>query len=167
MACFICLDDEPAPIQSGCCCRGASGLAHVACRAKAAEHANVPTSWWICRTCKQPFTGLMRTSLAQEMWARVKDLPEADGARLAAAHNLSQSLLAQQDFKQAETVTRPSPGGAVRPQVPTPSQEPGSDGQVAAAQLLPGRRAGSLAATLVTVTVQLELGSRSFGRVSG
>jgi tetratricopeptide (TPR) repeat protein len=106
MACFICLDDEPAPIQSGCCCRGASGLAHVACRAKAAEHANVPTSWWVCRTCKQPFTGLMRSSLAQERWARVKDLPEADGARLAAAHNLSQSLLAQQDFKQAETVTR-------------------------------------------------------------
>jgi tetratricopeptide (TPR) repeat protein len=106
MACVICLDDEPAPIQSGCCCRGEQGLAHVACRARAAEHADLPTAWWICRTCKQPFTGVMRTSLAQERWARVKDLPEADGSRLAAAHNLAQSLLALEEYKQAEILLR-------------------------------------------------------------
>jgi hypothetical protein len=30
-ACVICLDASPPPIQSGCACRGDSGLAHIAC----------------------------------------------------------------------------------------------------------------------------------------
>ena len=31
-ACIICLDTSPPPIQSGCACRGDSGLAHIACQ---------------------------------------------------------------------------------------------------------------------------------------
>ena len=34
-ACYICLDTSPPPIQSGCACRGGSGLAHIACLARA------------------------------------------------------------------------------------------------------------------------------------
>ena len=30
-ACITCLDASPPPIQSGCACRGDSGLAHIAC----------------------------------------------------------------------------------------------------------------------------------------
>ncbi len=36
-ACVICLESEPAPIQSGCACRADMGLAHVRCRVLAAE----------------------------------------------------------------------------------------------------------------------------------
>ena len=35
-ACIICLDTSPPPIQSGCACRGDSGLAHIACLVRAA-----------------------------------------------------------------------------------------------------------------------------------
>ena len=35
-ACIICLDTSPPPIQSGCACRGDSGLAHIACLVQAA-----------------------------------------------------------------------------------------------------------------------------------
>jgi len=35
--CFVCLDTSPSPIQSGCACRGAAGLAHLCCRVQAAE----------------------------------------------------------------------------------------------------------------------------------
>ena len=40
--CFICFDADasPAPIQSGCACRGEAGLAHVGCRVQAAEAAH-------------------------------------------------------------------------------------------------------------------------------
>jgi hypothetical protein len=40
-ACIICLDTSPPPIQSGCACRGDSGLAHIAClvRAAASQYA--------------------------------------------------------------------------------------------------------------------------------
>ena len=34
--CHICLEASPLPIQSGCACRGAAGLAHVGCRIQAA-----------------------------------------------------------------------------------------------------------------------------------
>ena len=53
--CVICLDSSPPPIQSGCACRGDAGLAHVACRVKAAE-SQAPEKtgcvWWECQTCK-------------------------------------------------------------------------------------------------------------------
>jgi hypothetical protein len=32
--CFICLDTSSSPIQSGCACRGATGLTHVGCRVR-------------------------------------------------------------------------------------------------------------------------------------
>lgn len=58
--CIICLDCDPTPIQSGCACRGDSGLAHVKCRAEAAAHrfahAGKSDGWYGCRTCGQDFT---------------------------------------------------------------------------------------------------------------
>jgi hypothetical protein len=35
--CLVCLGTSPSPIQSGCACRGAAGLAHLRCRIEATE----------------------------------------------------------------------------------------------------------------------------------
>ena len=34
--CFICLDNEPPPVQAGCACRADTGLAHIGCMVTAA-----------------------------------------------------------------------------------------------------------------------------------
>ena len=72
--CTICLDSEPPPIQSGCACRGDAGLAHVACLIKGAVKQQAQRGnklWWECQTCKQAFTGPMRTRLAEAWGGRV------------------------------------------------------------------------------------------------
>jgi hypothetical protein len=73
-ACIICLDTSPPPIQSGCACRGDSGLAHIAClvRAAASQQAQRGNDVWRqCQTCKQDYTGAMRTGLAEAWRSRV------------------------------------------------------------------------------------------------
>ena len=66
--CVICLDSCPEPIQSGCACRGESGLAHATCLvAKAVsqrEHRG-DEAWFECQTCNQEFTGEMALALAR------------------------------------------------------------------------------------------------------
>jgi hypothetical protein len=44
--CFICLDSNAPPIQSGCACRGDGGLAHVDCliQVAASQVASLPVS---------------------------------------------------------------------------------------------------------------------------
>ena len=66
-ACIICIDASPPPIQSGCACRGDSGLAHIAClvRAAASQQAQRGNGVWLrCQTCKQRYTGRTRSSRA-------------------------------------------------------------------------------------------------------
>ena len=108
--CFICLDTSPSPIQSGCACRGAAGLAHLRCRAEAAEalvEQKSSTEWWrTCQTCKQEFTGEMYDGLANAWWSRVRDRAEDDGERLTAAGNLADSLSSQGKYDEAETMQR-------------------------------------------------------------
>ena len=81
--CFICLGTSPSPIQSGCACRGAAGMAHLCCRVEAAEalveQKKSPEWWWTCQTCKQEFTGEMCGGLANAWWSRVRDRAEDDG----------------------------------------------------------------------------------------
>ena len=60
--CHICLESSPPPMQSGCACRGAAGLAHVGCRVRAARALQEDKGWqvwWECQTCLQDFTGGM------------------------------------------------------------------------------------------------------------
>ena len=79
-ACIVCLEASPAPIQSGCACRGDSGLAHIDClvRVAASQQAQRGTElWWLCQTCKQPFTGAMQAGLA-EAWPNHR-LPRMSG----------------------------------------------------------------------------------------
>ena len=67
-ACIICLDTSPPPIQSGCACRGDSGLAHTACLVQAAASQQAQRGsgvWQKCQTCKQRYTGAMQTGLAE------------------------------------------------------------------------------------------------------
>ena len=108
--CFICLDMSPSPIQSGCACRGAAGLAHLRCRVEAAEALVEQKSstewWWTCQTCKQKFTGEMFDGLANAWWSRVRDRAEDDGERLTAAGNLAYSLSRQGKYDEAETMER-------------------------------------------------------------
>ena len=73
-ACIICLDTSPPPIQSGCACRGDSGLAHIACLVQAAASQQAQRGsdvWQKCQTCKQYFTGAMRSGLAEAWRSRV------------------------------------------------------------------------------------------------
>jgi hypothetical protein len=64
-ACIICLDTSPPPIQSGCACRGDSGLAQIACLVQAAASQQARRGWGVlytivvwqcaqqeCQTCK-------------------------------------------------------------------------------------------------------------------
>ena len=72
-ACIICLDTSPPPIQSGCACRGDSGLAHIAClvRAAASQAQRGSDAWQMCQTCKQYYTGAMQMGLAEVWRSRV------------------------------------------------------------------------------------------------
>ena len=93
--CHICLEASPPPMQSGCACRGAAGLAHVRCRAQAARVLQENKGWqmwWECQTCLQRFTGGMSAGLANAWWSEVGDRAEEDAERLAAASNLADSL---------------------------------------------------------------------------
>jgi tetratricopeptide (TPR) repeat protein len=108
-ACTICLDTSPPPIQSGCACRGDSGLAHIGCRVKAAasqqaQRGNVV--WRECQTCKQDFTGAMQTGLAEAWWSRVAGQAVESGERLAAESNLAVSLFQQGKSAEAEPIFR-------------------------------------------------------------
>jgi hypothetical protein len=118
--CIICLSggDEaqtPAPIQSGCACRGAAGLAHIACRIAAAEALAMggrgPVSgWFACGTCRQHYTGAMQNGLAEKWWAAAKQLPETNAdaveERLAAAGNLADALSCAGKAAEAAAVER-------------------------------------------------------------
>ena len=108
--CFVCLGTSPSPIQSGCACRGAAGMAHLCCRVEAAEALVEQKSsaewWWTCQTCKQQFTDKMRDGLANAWWSQVCDRAEDDDERLDAAGNLAVSLSDQGKFDEAEKMQR-------------------------------------------------------------
>ena len=108
VSCVICYgEDDPPPIQSGCGCRAETGLAHVACRVRAAEHQGVSsTAWWQCPTCRQSFTGQMNCEMAVELWERARDLPEDDASRLSAAQGLAHAFSGQGKYAQAEALLR-------------------------------------------------------------
>ena len=92
--CIVCLDSDPPPIQSGCACRSATGLAHVGClieKAVAQRPHRGYAVWWECQTCERPFTGAMKTGLAEAWWSRVCDEAEESAERLAAAGNLARA----------------------------------------------------------------------------
>jgi tetratricopeptide (TPR) repeat protein len=105
--CFICLDSNPPPIPSGCACRGNTGLAHVGCKIDSAV-AQQPhrgyAAWWECQTCKQEFTGPMKTGLAEAWWARVQAEAEESRERLAAADNLAQVRSSDGQYAEAEQI---------------------------------------------------------------
>ncbi len=94
-ACYICYELQPPPIQSGCACRDEAGLVHIGCMVQVAVsqvgHRGA-LAWWGSHTCKQRFTGAMRTGLAEAWWARVRDAAEESAERQSASYNLGESL---------------------------------------------------------------------------
>ena len=107
--CVICLDSTPPLIQSGCACRGDAGLAHVACRVKAAEWQaaeNKSKAWTRCQTCKQKFTGSMQLGLAEARWSKVQGRPKQDKARLKAALKMASALRGQGKYAEAAKMER-------------------------------------------------------------
>jgi hypothetical protein len=60
----------------------------------------------MCQTCKQEFTGAMRTGLATAWRSRVAGLAAESPERLTAESNLAQSLLQQGKFVEAERMLR-------------------------------------------------------------
>ena len=108
-ACIICLDTSPPPIQSGCACRGDSGLAHIACRVRAAASQQAQRGrdvWKKCQTCKQGYTGAMQMGLAVAWRSRVAGQAAENTERLAAEYNLASSLLHQGKAVEAELMFR-------------------------------------------------------------
>ena len=110
-SCIICYETDPPPIQSGCACRGDSGLAHVGCLIKVAASQAAhrgSASWRRCQTCKQDYTGAMQVALADAWWSRARDQAEQSPERLDAACNLANSLYAQGRYAEAEQMQRNS-----------------------------------------------------------
>ena len=108
-SCVICLDSSPAPIQSGCACRGDAGLAHVACRVKAAESQAAEKEgcvWWECQTCKQAFTGAMQLGLAEARWSKVRGRKVEDWEWQMAALMMARALGDQGRYGEAEKMYR-------------------------------------------------------------
>ena len=108
-ACIICLDTSPPPSQSGCACRGDSGLAHIAClvRAAASQQAQRGSdAWRQCQTCKQCYTGAMQTGLAETWRSRVAGQAAESDERLEAEYNLASSLVQQGKAAEAEPMFR-------------------------------------------------------------
>jgi tetratricopeptide (TPR) repeat protein len=105
-SCIICLHALPAPIQSGCACRGAMGLAHVACRAELAKRSGEWDDWHTCGTCGQQFTRAMQAELAEEWVGSVAELPDADEDRLVAEQSWANTLSYQHKYAEAEALYR-------------------------------------------------------------
>ena len=108
-ACIICLDTSPPPIQSGCACRGDSGLAHIACLVQAATSQQAQRGsdvWRQCQTCKQDYTGAMQTGLAEAWRSRVAGQAAENTERLAAESNQAFSLMQQGKAVEAEPMFR-------------------------------------------------------------
>ncbi len=106
--CYVCYGSQPPPIQSGCACRGEAGLVHIGCMVQVAVSQaghRGDIAWWGCHTCKQKFTGAMRTGLAEAWWARVRDAVEENAERQSAAYNLGQALCGE--GKHAEAAHTP------------------------------------------------------------
>ena len=107
--CYICYESQPPPIQSGCACRDEAGFVHIECMVQVAvsqvgHRGNI--AWWECHTCKQKFTGAMRTGLAEAWWARVRDAVEENAERQSAAFNLGESLCGDGKYCEAERMFR-------------------------------------------------------------
>ena len=107
--CYVCYESQPPPIQSGCACRDEAGFVHIGCMVQVAVsqvgHRGT-IAWWKCHTCKQTFTGAMRTGLAEAWWARVRDAVEENAERQSAAMNLGQSLYGKGMFGEAKRMFR-------------------------------------------------------------
>jgi hypothetical protein len=107
--CFICYESEPRPIQSGCACRADGGSVHIECLVEVAVSQSAhrgSNAWAECQTCKQEFTGAVRTGLAEAWWARMRDADEESNERWCAAHNLAQSLKEEGRYAEAERIHR-------------------------------------------------------------
>ena len=114
--CLVCFDSHPPPIQSGCACRSGGGLAHVGClieKAVSQPHRG-DAAWYECQTCKQQFTGAMRTGLAEAWWSRVSDQVEETEERLCAAGNLASCRRRAGQFFEAERIEREVLAGSRR-----------------------------------------------------
>jgi tetratricopeptide (TPR) repeat protein len=116
-ACYICYESQPPPIQSGCACRDEAGFVHIECMVQVAVSQakdRETIAWWECHTCKQDFTGAMRTGLAAAWWARVRDAAEENAERQSAAYNLGRSLYGDGQYGEAERMFREAHGIRMR-----------------------------------------------------
>ena len=109
--CTICLQggDDPLPTQRGCACRGAAGLAHVACLAQAAAHKGAGhnvEAWSMCATCGEWYTGATQLALARKLAQLLERRAPEDVHQLYARANLGQALLYEGKLGEAEVLLR-------------------------------------------------------------
>lgn len=101
MECRICLGSDPAPIPTGCACRGSMGHAHVACTAQCVVGSK---GWRICTLCDQFFTGKMRFDLAVARVKKACTLPEGDEERQCAAVTFAEVLAREERYTEAKDI---------------------------------------------------------------
>lgn len=81
LQCTICLDDDGAVVQKGCCCRGDAGAAHLPCLVELATHMTDHNrnwhGWTNCGTCNAGFTGAVLLGLAEARVRRAESRPDA------------------------------------------------------------------------------------------
>jgi hypothetical protein len=111
IACVICWEGSPPPIQSGCACRGDAEWAHASCRMLAAQHAKESSastdnilSYGMCFTCHQQFNGPMAVELAQGLLSRSQGRPSELNGWIFSTKILSNALLGEGEFVEAEAV---------------------------------------------------------------
>lgn len=80
MACFICLQESPPPIRTGCACRGSAGVAHPECLRDSAtfQEQHRPHAWTKCQTCNHDYTGELQIALTQAWVSEATNRQDAD-----------------------------------------------------------------------------------------
>ena len=86
MSCCVCSLASPPPVATGCGCAGALGLAHVACKIRAAEETGLaPTPWIQCLTCSVDYgRGPIRSALAARFYELTSELALGDETSIEA-----------------------------------------------------------------------------------
>ena len=115
--CTVCATRAPLPVPTNCACRGDAGLAHPACKVRAASGLD-PAIWIQCQACSQPYgKGAVKSAMARAFWARATQATlddaesvEATLLRGIAGQMYASALRDEGDETSAATVLAESEG---------------------------------------------------------
>lgn len=104
--CFICLENNTPPVESGCACLGGTQWVHVDCIVKTAEHGYEDALWYQCQICKTRFRGDVQAALAAQWVSNTSERPESDEERMCAQLNLANTFFETRTFREAYKINK-------------------------------------------------------------